>query len=164
TLSQTALRMTLAFKLKVLAAVVMFGATGTGVWALAQPGRPLAKFLGAHTAQLAAPDRDILQGTWDCAAQNLTWTFQGTDMIVLHDRGTERRGTYRLDGYLIVHAIIDVNLPPADGLPGVVLYGAYEIDGKSLLKVCMNSNPALRPKTVNPHVGNGDVRYDFQKR
>src|SRR5262249_50309711 len=57
TLSQTALRMTLAFKLKVLAAVVMFGATGTGVWALAQPGRPLAKFLGAHTAQLAAPDR-----------------------------------------------------------------------------------------------------------
>jgi hypothetical protein len=134
------------------------------VWALAQPGRPLAKFLDAHTAQLAAPDRDILQGTWDCAAQNLTWTFQGRDTIVLHDRGTERRGTYRLDRYLIVHSIIDVNLPPADGLPGVALYGAYEIDGNSLLKVCVNSNPALRPKTVNPYVGNGDVRYDFQKR
>jgi RNA polymerase sigma factor (sigma-70 family) len=162
-LSQTALKLTLAFKLKVLAAVVVLGAAGTGVWALAQPGRPLATFLDAHTAQLAAPDRDRLQGTWDCAAQNLTWTFQGNDIIV-RDRGTERRGTYRLDRYLIVHSIIDVNLPAANGLPAVALYGAYEIDGNSVLKVCVNNNPALRPKTVNPYVGNGDVRYDFQKR
>jgi RNA polymerase sigma factor (sigma-70 family) len=164
TLSQTALRMTLAFKLKVLAAIHILAAAGVGVWALAQPGQPIARFLDAHSKQLAAPDRDKLQGAWNCAARNLTWTFQGRDVIVLHDRGTARRGTYRLDRYLIVHPIIDVNLPPADGLPGVALYGAYEIDGKGLLKVCVNSDPALRPKTVNPHVGNGDVRYDFQKR
>src|SRR5262245_40424658 len=53
-LSQTALRLTLAFKLKLLATVVVLGGTGGGVWALVQPGRPLAKFLEDHTAQLAA--------------------------------------------------------------------------------------------------------------
>ena len=52
----------------------------------------------------------------------------------------------------------------ADGKPAVTLYGAHEIDGSNLLKVCVNINPALRPKTVQPHPANGDVRYDFQRR
>jgi RNA polymerase sigma factor (sigma-70 family) len=161
-LSQTALRVTLAVKLKVLAALHLLAVAGLGVWALAQPGRPLAKFLDAHTAQLAAPDQDKLQGTWVCAAQNVTWTFQGKD-IIFREGGKERRGTYRLDRYLIVHPIIDVALPAADGEPPAALYGAYEIDGNNL-KVCVNTNPGLRPKTVQPHPANGDVRYDFQRR
>src|SRR5947207_10829053 len=54
-LSQTALRVTLAFKVKALASVLVVVAVGMGVWALMRPGRPLWKFLDAHGAQLAAP-------------------------------------------------------------------------------------------------------------
>jgi len=161
TLSQTALRVTLAVKLKVLAAVVVLGGAGAGMWALAQPGRPLSKYWDAHTAQLAAPDRDKLAGTWFCVAQNVTWTFRGESIILL-EGGMERRGTYHLDRYLVLHPTIDVTLPAADGLPAAALYGSYAIDGNSL-KVCVNTDPALRPKTVKPHPANGDVRYDFQK-
>jgi RNA polymerase sigma factor (sigma-70 family) len=161
TLSQTALRMTLAFKLKLLAAVVVFGGAGTGVWALSQPGRPIAKFLNAHTAQLTAPDRNKLAGAWICVAHNVTWTFRGDSIFVL-EGGKERRGAYYLDRYLLVHPTIDVILPAVDGLPAVALYGSYEIDGNSL-KICVNPNPALRPKTVQPHPANGDVSYDFKK-
>jgi len=162
-LSQTALRMTLAFKLKLLTAVVVLGGAAAGVWGLAQPGRPLWKFLEAHSAQLAAPDRDKLAGTWDSAVSNVTWTFSGNEILV-REGGTERRGTYRLDRHLVVHPIIDVTLPAADGRPELRLYGAYEIDYQNSLKVCVNTDPAVRPKTVQPRAANGDVRYDFKRR
>jgi len=161
TLSQTALRLTLAFKLKLLAVVHVLVIAGVGVWALAQPGRPLARFLEAHSAQLAAPDRNKLAGAWVCVTQNVFWTFRGDSIVVL-EGGKERRGTYHLDRFLVIHPTIDVTLPAVDGLPAVVLYGAYEIDGNRL-KVCVNTNPALRPKKVRPNPANGDVFYDFKK-
>ena len=38
--------------------------------------------------------------------QDLSWTFQGKE-IVVREGGSERRGTYHLDRYLMVHATID---------------------------------------------------------
>jgi RNA polymerase sigma factor (sigma-70 family) len=168
-LSHGALRVALAVKLKVLTAVVALGVAGTGVWAVTHRGRSMSDYLHAHTAQLAATDRNKFDGTWDCIGPqgapvpaNLSWTFQGKDIIV-REGGQERRGTYHLDRYLVVHPTIDVTLPAAAGQPATMLYGSYSIDG-DILKVCFNTNAALRPKTVQPHAANGDVRYDFKRR
>jgi RNA polymerase sigma factor (sigma-70 family) len=161
-LSQTALRVTLAVKLKALAAVLTVSAVGAGALALAHRGKPVSEYLEVHSAQLAAPDRDRLEGTWDCISENLTWTFQGNNLIARQE-GREARSTYQLGRYLLVHPTIDVFSAGENGQPVPVLYGSYEIDGDSL-KVCLNTNPANRPKTVQPRPGNNDLRHDFRRR
>src|SRR5262245_60248500 len=68
-LSQGALRVALAVKLKVLTvALVAAGLVGVGVWVVSDDGQSLTHFVDAHGKHLAAADRDRIQGTWDCAA------------------------------------------------------------------------------------------------
>ena len=117
----------------------------------------------------AAPQ---LQGTWQCVAlrdggrsstpEDLTWTFQGNEVIV-QAGGQTLRGTYKLSRFLVVHRFIDVTVPQTPGGEPTTFYGSYAFT-EGGLSVCYNSSAELRPKTVRPNADNGDVRYDFRRK
>jgi RNA polymerase sigma factor (sigma-70 family) len=173
-LSQGALKVALAVKLKVLALVVAGGGLiGAGTWVVAR-GRPVvaAHLSHLHTERQLEDDVAKLQGAWQCVAvkengratapADLSWSFDGNE-IVVQTGGRKLRGTYQLSRYLVVHRMIEIAVPEAPGGAPVTFYGAYAFDNGGL-SVCVNKSAERQPKTGRPNAENGDVRYDFRRQ